>query len=62
MGVLGQNPFGEKLEKYFKGKSVKGRQFLRVEKQRLARVEKDPPWLLVVGRIGVTFSDWGDPS
>ena len=28
LGVLGPNPFGEKLENYFKGKSVKGRPFL----------------------------------
>jgi uncharacterized protein DUF4154 len=28
IGVLGENPFGEALENYFKGRSVKGRQFV----------------------------------
>src|SRR5947199_7893290 len=27
LGILGQNPFGEALETYFRQKSVKGRQF-----------------------------------
>ena len=28
LGVLGDNPFGDALEAYFKGKSVKGREFV----------------------------------
>jgi len=28
LGVLGENPFGDALENYFRGKSVKGRQFV----------------------------------
>jgi len=28
LGVLGENPFGETLENYFKGKTVKGRRFV----------------------------------
>src|SRR5438105_7455949 len=28
LGVLGENPFGSALENYFKGKSVKGREFV----------------------------------
>jgi hypothetical protein len=28
LGVLGENPFGDALENYFKGKSVKGREFV----------------------------------